>query len=127
MVGGFRVFCDIWMLDAVLHFLQIGICLRDLQRNRLARSRRCGGRRTVEPLHPHGVEEPAEPPDLSRQPIAPRFNGDVVGVERSLRIDRVGRQDGLRLNLQIGRARVEGAVRRLGGATARKRDGRGER
>lgn len=90
----------------------------------LARSWR---RRTVEPPHPHRIEEPAETPDLGRQSVPPRLDGDVVGVERGLRIDRLGRQDRLRLNRQIGRARVEGALRCLGGATARKRDGHGER
>ena len=90
----------------------------------LARSWR---RRTVQPPHPHRVEEPAEPPDLGRQSVASRLDGDVVGVKRGLRIDRLGRQDRLRLNRQIGRAGVEGALRCLGGATARKRDERGER
>lgn len=90
----------------------------------LTRSRRW---RTVQPSHPHRVEEAAQPPDLGRQSVAARLDGDVVGVECGLRIDRLGRQDRLRLNLQIGRARVEGALRCLGGATARKRGGRGER
>lgn len=87
----------------------------------LARSRR---RRTIQPSHPHGVKEPAQPPDLGRQSVAPRLDGDVVGVERGFRIDRPGRQDRLRLNYQI-RTRREGGCS-PGGATARKRDGCGE-
>lgn len=95
-----------------------------LGRAHLARSRR---RRTVQPLHAHRVEEPTEPSDLGSKSIASRLDGNVVGVERGLRVDRLGRQDRLGLNLQIGRARVGGALWCLGDATARKRDGRGER
>ena len=89
-------------LDAVLHFLQIGICLRDLQRNRLARY------------------EAAEPPlPSSLLQLQPLVDQPVLGFQRldrqpprTVAVDDLGAARGVGgVEIGLGRIRRENSQR----------------
>ena len=90
-------------LDAVLHFMQIG---------KLARSRRHLRRRgTVQPLHPHGVEEATQAPHSKPAFLAPNLQIGFVPIQRSLRGQALDTSDRPGLNLKVRRTREDGLCR----------------
>lgn len=94
-----------------------------MEPNGLARLRSGLGRRTVQPPHPHLFPEPAQARDLGGQSIPAGLDGDVVTVQSGLRQHVLRAQLRLRLNGQVRSWRVDES---LAGATAHKRERRGE-